>query len=228
MTGLPDGLPQISGGGHNPRSGKACVMEYVSLMAGEAWSDRPRCTHPVLSALARQVNDSINNNEIRTRVMLPFIGPLSDTALTGDLPVDTRVMTALTLRMQEAVDGMMPDLSNAIVGELNRRITAVTTGLSVMPYFGERPGWDPMEWCIGNAENAVVYVATALAGITDPEAHAQASASLLRNMLVTEKAARLRFTDADPGEFVVVTDLSVTKPSPQEVKAKFVEHLSTV
>ena len=33
-------------------------MEYVSLLAGEPWSDQPRCTHPVLAELARMVNDS--------------------------------------------------------------------------------------------------------------------------------------------------------------------------
>jgi hypothetical protein len=32
-------------------------MEYASLLAGEQWTDAPACTHPVLAALARGVND---------------------------------------------------------------------------------------------------------------------------------------------------------------------------
>lgn len=54
----PDGLPILSRGQHlDPRDG-ACVMETVSLLAGEPWSDRPRCTPPALAELARMVNDS--------------------------------------------------------------------------------------------------------------------------------------------------------------------------
>lgn len=32
-------------------------MEFASLLAGERWSDRPACTHPLLAAVARHVND---------------------------------------------------------------------------------------------------------------------------------------------------------------------------
>lgn len=54
----PDGMPVLSRGQHiDPHDG-ACVMETVSVLAGEPWSDRPRCTHPALAELARLVNDS--------------------------------------------------------------------------------------------------------------------------------------------------------------------------
>jgi hypothetical protein len=57
MRGVPDGLPVLSRGKHrNPRQG-ACFMEMASLLANEPWSDRPRCTHPLLAQLARLVND---------------------------------------------------------------------------------------------------------------------------------------------------------------------------
>jgi len=55
--GVPDGLPVLSRGKHrSPRQG-ACFMEMASLLANEPWSDRPRCTHPLLAQLARLVND---------------------------------------------------------------------------------------------------------------------------------------------------------------------------
>lgn len=54
---LPDGMPVLSRGRHRtPRRG-ACFMELASLLAGERWSDHPRCTHPLLGQLARAVND---------------------------------------------------------------------------------------------------------------------------------------------------------------------------
>lgn len=53
----PDGIPVLSRGKHrNPRRG-ACFMEMASVLAGEPWSDSPRCTHPLLAQLARMVND---------------------------------------------------------------------------------------------------------------------------------------------------------------------------
>lgn len=61
MTGStydsPALLPVLSRGRHrNARKG-ACFMEMVSYLAGERWSDHPRCTHPLLAQLARAVND---------------------------------------------------------------------------------------------------------------------------------------------------------------------------
>lgn len=57
MAGTPAALPILSTGRHRrPRHG-ACLMEYTSVLAGERFSDSPRCTDSVLAALARAVND---------------------------------------------------------------------------------------------------------------------------------------------------------------------------
>ncbi|HYF72083.1 MAG TPA: hypothetical protein VD864_04635 [Nocardioides sp.] len=54
---VPDGLPFLSRGRHRtPRRG-ASPMEAASLLAGEPWSDRPACTHPLLAQLADLVSD---------------------------------------------------------------------------------------------------------------------------------------------------------------------------
>lgn len=58
MTQTPQILPLLGRGRHrNPRKG-ACFMELASYLAGEKWSDAPRCTDPALAALARMVNDA--------------------------------------------------------------------------------------------------------------------------------------------------------------------------
>lgn len=36
-------------------------MEMASFLAGERWSDHPACTHPVLAAVARTVNDMVDD-----------------------------------------------------------------------------------------------------------------------------------------------------------------------
>ena len=42
-------------------------MELASFLAGERWSDHPRCTHPLVASIARMVNDS-TSDEARQRL----------------------------------------------------------------------------------------------------------------------------------------------------------------
>src|SRR5206468_245073 len=59
---VPDVMPLLSKGRHdNPEQG-ACLMEYTSVLAGERWSDHPACTHRVLAAIARAVNDLVDDS----------------------------------------------------------------------------------------------------------------------------------------------------------------------
>jgi hypothetical protein len=68
MSQAPDLMPVLSPGRHrNPRRG-ACFMEMASYLAGERWSDHPRCTHPLLAALARDVNDRVGD-DARSRIV---------------------------------------------------------------------------------------------------------------------------------------------------------------
>jgi hypothetical protein len=84
----PDLFPLLSPGKHrNPRTG-ACFMELASLLAGERWSDHPACTHPLLAALARHVNDHTSDaaRQRLTELIPSVIG------LTGeDLHIDARI-----------------------------------------------------------------------------------------------------------------------------------------
>ena len=57
MSRIPDALPFLSPGRHRRRRRGVCLMEYTSILAGERFSDHPRCTDPVLAAVARAVND---------------------------------------------------------------------------------------------------------------------------------------------------------------------------
>jgi hypothetical protein len=84
----PDLLPILSPGKHrSPRTG-ACFMELASLLAGERWSDHPACTHPLLAALARHVNDQTSD---AGRQRLVDLVP-SVIGLTGvDLHIDARI-----------------------------------------------------------------------------------------------------------------------------------------
>lgn len=119
---VPDILPVLSRGKHrNARKG-ACFMELASYLAGERWSDAPRCTHPLLAALARAVNDSTSD------AARPLLAPLipSVIGLTGDDPrIDVRIaLRCATLALPVAAAGRQRALAVAALSGL-RALTAL-------------------------------------------------------------------------------------------------------
>jgi len=68
---------ELSAGKHSSFEKGACVMEMVSYIAAEPWSDRPRCACPVLTGYAIRVNDNSEHKE-RQRLM-PFVVRLVNT-----------------------------------------------------------------------------------------------------------------------------------------------------
>jgi len=66
-------------------------MEYASFLAGERWSDHPRCTHSLLAGVARDINDHTSDAG-RSR-LVPLIP--SVVGLNGD---DPRVDVGIAVR----------------------------------------------------------------------------------------------------------------------------------
>lgn len=98
---VPDGVPVLSAGRHrNPRKG-ACFMEMASFLAGERWSDHPKCTHPVLATLARCVNDCLDD---QTRQALAVMIP----EVVGLNPDDPRTPATLVLTAASAALPIAP------------------------------------------------------------------------------------------------------------------------
>lgn len=89
-TSPPDLMPVLSAGKHrSPRRG-ACFMEMASYLAGERWSDHPHCTHPLVAALARMVNDgSTDAGRSQLGTLIPSV-----VGLTSDDP-HVNVLVAL-------------------------------------------------------------------------------------------------------------------------------------
>jgi hypothetical protein len=62
VQSMPDSMPVLSRGKHRSPKKGACFMELASYLAGERWSDHPSCTHGLLAALARDVNDHVGDH----------------------------------------------------------------------------------------------------------------------------------------------------------------------
>ena len=57
-------------------------MEYASFLAGERWSDHPRCTHALLAGVARDINDHTSDaGRYRLVPLIPSV-----VGLNGDDP----------------------------------------------------------------------------------------------------------------------------------------------
>jgi hypothetical protein len=93
MNVVPENLPVISGGKHSSPEGGACVMEYISLLAGEEWTDYPKCTHRSLANLAQRANDTLPQS--RRHEMFSRINRLFGTGATGVEETDKAVSAAM-------------------------------------------------------------------------------------------------------------------------------------
>ena len=88
-TILADRLAQIealalSSGSHEEFNKGMCVMEAVSYVAGEPWSDAPECASSVITAFMVSWNDSLGD-EPRNRLLKPLIPLLVGTRSTAEV-----------------------------------------------------------------------------------------------------------------------------------------------
>ena len=69
---VPAAMPVLSRGKHRNPSRGACFMEYTSLLAGEGFTDAPRCVDEELATVLRGANDRLSD---ATRPLLvPLLG----------------------------------------------------------------------------------------------------------------------------------------------------------
>ncbi|MGH3512193.1 MAG: hypothetical protein ACRDQI_09240 [Pseudonocardiaceae bacterium] len=120
----PNQLPLLQRGHHRRPEDGACVMEYVSVLAGGKFTDHPRCTHPALATLARLVNDWIDDEEARSKLAL-LAPDLIDTG-RGDLRT-THCVVASCLRGASTARQLPPAAERQLT-KARRRIGDIKRG----------------------------------------------------------------------------------------------------
>lgn len=93
-------------------------MEIASLLAGEDWSDSPRCTHPTLAIVAQLINDGCTDTgrAALLRLVPDLIG------VTGS---DPRLAPALVCQCATAAQVRPPIRIRLGVRHARRRLTAL-------------------------------------------------------------------------------------------------------
>jgi hypothetical protein len=191
---VPPGLPRLQAGAHLLPEDGACLMEYVSVLAGARFSDRPRCTDPTLAAFARLVNDSCSDaGRAQLVLFAPVLAetPRSDAARTAAL-VQVLVRAACT-----AV-GATPTLQRQLRRAERRQETVSGTGWrsAVARRLNGLYGRGP-------ARHSLEVTVRALRGLTEAQRDAVLVA-MLAEALVAAGPADRRTTDAQVPPPVVV------------------------
>jgi hypothetical protein len=114
---IPDRLPRLERGQHWEGSGKACVMEAASWLAGEPWSDHPRCVHATITRVAIRANDRLNDED-RQRLW-PLVLASVGTAKPFDVRLDFRLRVA-AFRARRRSLGLV-DVWRALLVEYGQR-----------------------------------------------------------------------------------------------------------
>ncbi len=82
------GTVMLKRGNHKSIEEGACIMEMVSYMASEPWSDHPKCACPILTAYAIRLNDEFSDNH--RQKMKAFIPSLIGTRATDQIQVERK------------------------------------------------------------------------------------------------------------------------------------------
>jgi hypothetical protein len=69
---VPAAMPVLGRGKHRDPSRGACFMEYTSLLAGEPFTDAPRCVDGELAAVLRAANDQLS--DVNRPLLVPLLG----------------------------------------------------------------------------------------------------------------------------------------------------------
>src|SRR4051794_25402846 len=86
-------ISALASGAHSSPEEGMCAMEAAAWIAGERFSDHPKCVSPVIGAFMRSWNDALPDS-VRTALLLPLILKTIGTANGSDLETRRATMAA--------------------------------------------------------------------------------------------------------------------------------------
>ena len=113
-------ITRLEKGAHE-KGAAMCAMEAVAWLAGEPWSDAPKCASPVIAQFMRSWNDALPDAD-RTRLLLPLLPDVIETRTTA-ADEETRAWMAVDWLVRECTPSwcdVVPSLARhaAVLREL--------------------------------------------------------------------------------------------------------------
>lgn len=134
-------------------------MEYVSFLAGERWSDHPKCTHPLLSGLARAINDHMSDvGRARLVPLIPSVVGLNGDDPRLDVGIATRcavmaLPVAAEFRQRALAAGLLA--ANQVFADLDHEIASSFQAAGL---------WDEVDRTLASAPHSVRWAESFVAG----------------------------------------------------------------
>ncbi len=174
-------VPVLSKGKHrSPRKG-ACFMEYASFLAGERWSDHPRCTHSLLAGVARDINDHTSDAG-RSR-LVPLIPTVI--GLNGD---DPRVDVGIAARCAAVALPVVAEARQRALaaGLLSTRRILISLDEQSSSIFDARILFDDVDEALSDAPHAMRWAEDFISRVQiDPKTFGRHSARSMVHVAVT-------------------------------------------
>src|SRR4051812_29065361 len=98
-TPVPDAMPMLNRGKQRNPSRGACFMKYTALLAGEPFTDQPRCVDGELAAVLRGANDLLSDAD--RRLLVPLLGRAIGLGVEPPPPGPTGYRRAAVRRRRE-------------------------------------------------------------------------------------------------------------------------------
>jgi hypothetical protein len=135
-----DEVKLLTRGAHRNFAQGCCVMEAVSYVAGEPWSDSPECVSPTIAKFLREWNDDLHKN--RTRLLKPLIPVIIGTR--NDHLENRRAKMIMDWLVQDQAVGclLLAGLNEAaavLANDYNRRVISDVGAIAITTWSSGPP-----------------------------------------------------------------------------------------
>ena len=129
-TAVPAAMPVLARGKHRSPARGACFLEYTALLAGEPFSDEPRCVDQELAAVLRGANDKLSDRD-RSQ-LTPLLGRAIGLTVEPPVPGSPPGLSAAARRQRREALAVYDEQSARLHHAVARRFVAAL-GLSPAP-----------------------------------------------------------------------------------------------
>ena len=155
---VPTAMPILRRGHHSNPSEGACFMEYTSLLAGESFTDRPRCVDEELAAVLRAANDRLSDGD--RPLLLPLLGRAIGLAIEPPPAGSAWCRPASDRRRRRIQRAHQREQTARLRRAVSRRFTAAL-GMTASPATGVWSAWgEELSWLFWDLMNEPTTLTT--------------------------------------------------------------------